>query len=101
MGALQQITTDFTTGSKNSAADWFTDITADFTGTLVGAIVVATTCVPKFTQDGTNFYNLNGGNNITASSWYMFTLPVKIGDTLNLHQASGSAVTVSALRLYK
>lgn len=101
MGALQEITTDFEAGEKATTADWFTDHTAAYTGVIIVQCVLGTACVPRYTIDGTNFFNLNSGQNVAADAWTTLFCYVKAGDTFNLSQASGGNVNVKVLRLYK
>jgi hypothetical protein len=79
-------------GSKNSATDWLSsDITITRASKLCISIGTATAFTLEITKDSTNYLN---GETFAAGDAKDLTLYVKAGDTLNLRQSSGGAVTL-------
>jgi hypothetical protein len=82
------------TGAKAANAPWFDpDITnLKDSWDLVIHIAIGTASVVQYTLDGgTNWINLNGGDELGAGNGYTFTIPVLKGDRFNLRHTNAAA----------
>jgi len=79
------------TGAKAANAPWFdSDITnLNDSWNLVIHITIGTTSVVQYTLDGgTNWINLNNGENLVAGSGYTFVMQVMKDDAFNLRHTN-------------
>jgi hypothetical protein len=82
------------TGVKAANAPWFdSDITnLKDSWDLVIHIAIGTTSVVQYTLDGgTNWINLNKGENLVAGSDYTFIIPIMKDDAFNLRHTNTAA----------
>jgi hypothetical protein len=82
------------TGAKAANAPWFdSDITnLNDSWNLVIHIAVGTASVVQYTLDGgTNWINLNKGENLVAGSGYTFSIPIMKDDAFNLRHTNTAA----------
>jgi hypothetical protein len=88
------------TGAKAANAPWFdSDITnLNDSENLVIHIAIGTASVVQYTLDGgTNWINLNKGENFVAGSGYTFVMQVMKGDTFNLRHINTAAGDINII----